>query len=421
MEDFHLLIKRAYSSRLSSGLHTLTLEIDDGINPPVTDTTTVEVSKSAPVLSLATPDTSLTYLSSQYIFWNAIESVDYDGDDFTMTIISNLQSDAILEDVDPSQTYISQIQAGEHEISIILTDSDGMQRIETINLMVIPSPPDAIIVKPAEGQSFLGGEEIILEEESTDADFDIVFRQWEVIDKTTGITVETSSSSTVQLFLIPGEYLVRLTVRDSLQNTQIETRDIRIENTNPVLDDQSLIVTPPELTSGVPVTIEVSVKLSDPDGTTQDVRATIVHDLQVWDFVLQDLDGDDVWEGSVAVNPEKPGRPSLRIIATDGTGESATIDQISRTIVVIEADESNSNLPLIIGGGVIILLLIISSLFTVKIRRSRIEDELIQSWDVLSKPNISRDYPDLGAESLEETEEVVNDLWSQLEQEEGLN
>ena len=410
-----------YPSRLSSGLHILTLEIDDGINPPVTDTTTVEVSKSAPVLSLATPHTSLTYLSSEYIFWNAIESVDYDGDDFTMTIISNLQSGAILEDVDPSQTHISQIQAGEHEISIILTDSDGMQRIETINLMVIPSPPDANIVKPAEGQSFLGGEEIILEEESTDADFDIVFRQWEVIDKMTGITVETSSSSSEQLSLVPGEYLVQLTVRDSLQNTEIETRNIRVENTNPVLDDQSLVVTPPELTSGVLVTIEVSVKLSDPDGTTQDVRATIVHDLQVWDFVLQDLDGDDIWEGSVAINPEKPGRPSLRIIATDGAGESATIDQISRTIVVIEADTSNSNLSLIFGGGAVILFLILSSFVMARIRRNRLEDDLIQSWDVLSKPNMGKDYPELEAESSVENKETVNDLWSQLEQEEGLN
>ena len=92
-----------YTSRLSSGLHNLTLEIDDGINPPVTDTTTVEISKSAPVLSLATPDTSITYSSSEYIFWNAIESVDYDGDDFTMSIFSNLQTEAILLDVDLGQ------------------------------------------------------------------------------------------------------------------------------------------------------------------------------------------------------------------------------------------------------------------------------------------------------------------------------
>ena len=143
--------------------------------------------------------------------------------------------------------------------------------------------------------------------------------------------------------------------------------------------------------------------------------------MQVWDFVLQDLDGDDVWEGSVAVNPEKPGRPSLRIIATDGTGESATIDQISRTIVVVEADQSNSNLSLIFGGGAVILLLILSSLVMAKVRRNKLEDDLIQSWDVLSKPNMDKDYPELDAESSEESKEIVNDLWSQLEQEEGLN
>jgi hypothetical protein len=398
------------------------LEIDDGINPPVIDTTTVEVAKSAPVLSLATPDTSTTYLSSEYIFWNAIESIDYDGDDFTMTVLSNLQSEAILEDVDPSQTHISQLQAGEHEISIILTDSDGMQRIETVNLIVTPSPPNAIIVNPAEGQSFLGGEEIILEEESTDADFDIVFRQWEVTDKSSGIIVHTSSSSTEQLSLQPGEYLVQLMVRDSLQNTEIEARNIRVENTNPVLEDQSLVVTPSELTAGVLVTVEVSIILSDPDGTTQDVRATIIHDLQVWNFILQDLDGDNVWEGSVEVNPEKPGRPSLKITATDGTGESATISQISRTIVVNEVEQSSTNLSLIAGGGAVILLLILSSLIMAKIRRNKFEDELIESWDTLSKPNSSKDYPELEVtSSVDGTKEVVNDLWSQLEQEEGLN
>ena len=410
-----------HASRLSSGLHTLTLEIDDGINPPVIDTTTVEVSKSAPVLSLATPNPSSTYLSSEYIFWNAMESVDYDGDDFTMSLFSNLHSEAILDDVDPGQTHISQLQAGEHVISIILTDSDGMQRTETINLVVNPSSPNAVIVKPAEGQSFLGGEAIILEEESTDADFDIVYRQWEVTDKSSGIITHTSTSSMEQLSLQPGEYLVQLTVRDSLQNTMIVTRNIRVENTDPVLDDQSLVVTPGELTAGVLVNIEVSVKLSDPDGTTQDVRATIIHDLQVWNFVLQDLDGDDVWEGSIEINPEKPGRPSLKIIATDGVGETATVSQVSKTIVVNEVEQASTNVSLIIGGGAVILLLVLSSLILVKIRKNRFEDELIESWDALSNPNMTKNFSELEVESPSKTRGVVNDLWSQLEQEEGLD
>ena len=56
-----------------------------------------------------------------------------------------------------------------------------------------------------------------------------------------------------------------------------------------------------------------------------------------------------------------------------------------------------------------------------KIRRNRFEDDLIQSWDVLSKPNMGKDYAELDRESSDETKETVNDLWSQLEQEEGLN
>jgi len=224
-----------------------------------------------------------------------------------------------------------------------------------------------------------------------------------------------------QLSLQPGEYLVQLTVRDSLQNTMIATRNIRVENTDPVLDDQSLVVTPGELTAGVLVNIEVSVKLSDPDGTTQDVRATIIHDLQVWNFVLQDLDGDDVWEGSIEINPEKPGRPSLKIIATDGVGETATVSQVSKTIVVNDVEQASTNVSLIIGSGAVILLLVLSSLILVKIRRNRFEDELIESWDALSNPNTTKNFSELEVESPNETKGVVNDLWSQLEQEEGLD
>ena len=84
-----------YAERLSSGLHTITLEIDDGINPPVSDTTIVEVSKSPPVLELSTPDTTKIYQSADYIFWNAVNSMDYDGDSFTMTVSSNLHNEPI--------------------------------------------------------------------------------------------------------------------------------------------------------------------------------------------------------------------------------------------------------------------------------------------------------------------------------------
>ena len=118
---------------MSSGTHTLTLEVDDGINPPVTDVTTIEITKSPTVLMLSTPDLS-NPINLLYIFWNAVESVDYDGDSFTMTVTTNLQSEPILSNVDPGITHMSQLVAGEHEISISLIDSDGMQRVESFSL-----------------------------------------------------------------------------------------------------------------------------------------------------------------------------------------------------------------------------------------------------------------------------------------------
>ena len=409
-----------YQARLSSGIHTITLEIDDGINPSVTDTTTIQVSKSAPVLSLATPDFTRTFKSSEFIFWNAVNSLDYDGDNFVMSVRSDKLTEPILLDADPSITHMSQLSAGTHNIEITLTDDDGMIRTEFFELVVEPSAPEVVIISPTEGQSFTGGIAIILEEESTDADFDITFRQWKILDKSTGEIVETLSGSTESIILSPGEYLIELTVRDSLLNTEVVARNIRVEKTNPVLDEQSILVTPGDLITNELVNLQVSVVLSDPDGTTQDVQATLIHGIQVWNFALEDLDGDGIWTGSVEVQPDNSGRPSLKIIARDGVGDSATISQVSKTIVVNDADDTSNNTPLIIAG-VAIMSLILIPLIIALVRNNKLEDELIESWDTLKQPSEIKQYPDVEQGDVEHTAEVVNDLWSQLEQEEGLN
>ena len=65
--------------------------------------------------------------------------------------------------------------------------------------------------------------------------------------------------------------------------------------------------------------------------------------------------------------------------------------------------------------------MILSSLIMARMRRNRFEDELIESWDTLRKPNIAKDYSELEVDSFDDTKTVVNDIWSKLEQEEGLN
>ena len=69
-----------FNGHLTSGTHQITLTIDDGINPAVTTTKAIEISPSAPVLVLSSPDLSVGYPSNELIEFDLQNSIDYDGD-----------------------------------------------------------------------------------------------------------------------------------------------------------------------------------------------------------------------------------------------------------------------------------------------------------------------------------------------------
>ena len=94
----------------------------------------------------------------------------------------------------------------------------------------------------------------------------------------------------------------------------------------------------------------------------------------------------NVWEGSVEVNPEKSGRPSMKITATDGSGDSATISQISRTIIVNDAEQASTNLPFIVGGGAIIVVLTLVSLVVARMRKAKLRMNLLNHGMFLANP-----------------------------------
>jgi len=381
-----------FEGRLSAGTHVLTLSLDDGIHEPVESSITVQVVSSAPVLELSTPINGKTYNSSDYIFWNAVNSKDYDGDDFTMTVRSNLLDEPLLDSVSTSETHISQLPSGVHSIEIELTDETGKSSSNFLTLVVDKSSPNANIISPTNLQSFAGGEEIILEEDSYDADNDITFREWQIIPVGSSSPSQSLSSSLEKISLPPGDYDVKLIIRDSQGYQNIEQVRITVENTDPEFDDQSLILSTNEMTTGELIVFEVSVILIDADGTTQDVYATLTHKLQIWNFNLSYDENDDRWKGSVKVRPDESGRPSLKIIARDGVGDDASIDQISRTITVVDV-EQNSSSVLLIGGGIgIIVFIIVITMFALRRRRKLDEIVLLESWDSFGKkPMIETD------------------------------
>ena len=75
-----------FETHLSNGLHTITLTLDDGINPQVSESMMINVDPSAPVLVLNSPDIERGYLSSEIIELDLRDSVDYDGDLFSSIV-----------------------------------------------------------------------------------------------------------------------------------------------------------------------------------------------------------------------------------------------------------------------------------------------------------------------------------------------
>ena len=379
--------------RLSAGTHIVTLAVDDGIHQPVETSITIQVEQSAPYLELATPNDNQIFNSSDYIFWNAVNSQDFDGDNFSMTVRSDLLNEPLLDSVSTSETHISQLPAGTHSIEIQLTDETGKSASTFITLIVQTSAPDAVIDSPTNLQSFIGGDEIILEESSIDADNDIIYREWRVFQSGNFTPLLTYTASLEKITLPPGDYDIQLVIRDSQGEQDQEQVRITIEDTDPEFDDQSIMISPTEMITDELVLFQVSIILLDPDGTTQDVSATLTHNLQVWNFNLSDDDNDGLWEGSIKIRPDQSGRPSLKITARDGVGDDANIDQISRTVIVNDLEQDSASMVFIATGSGIVVLLVIITLIALRRRKKFDELELMESWPAFGRNQEETNQP----------------------------
>ena len=120
--------------------------------------------------------------------------------------------------------------------------------------------------------------------------------------------------------------------------------------------------------------------MSDPDGTTQNVQATVVFNVQTWTFNLSDEDADGYWEGSVEMNPDAAGRPNLKVVARDGDGDEAMVDILSITLYVEEA-EGDNRVAMFIAAGVGFVGILTLIAFVALRRQRKAEMAMIDSWD----------------------------------------
>ncbi len=366
-----------FESRLSAGNHVISLSMDDGINPISTSTVNITVSESAPVMGLLSPDPNIGYQSSDSILFDIRNSEDFDGDNFTFSLSSNI-SNTILESVSPDEVHLIRLDAGYHLLSVELVDETGLSRIETLTIQMIESDPVVEIYAPTNNQFYEPGQIVVLDSNGTfDADGDITIREWRYHESDQNYPEVLSNNAYFETRLSPGVHHLSLYVEDRRGGNDEVHVNITIASSNP--DLSNLSISESEFEAGKLNAVSISVPLRDLDGTTDMVYATIKKNEQEWSFNLTDVDGDGLWVGSIEILVSDPGKAQLKVTAVDGQ----IIDYVTRDIDFVEKETDNSALMnVIIGVGGIVVVLGLLALIVLRRRKKLADLDLIDSWGV---------------------------------------
>ncbi|MDP6099462.1 MAG: hypothetical protein QF566_04720, partial [Candidatus Thalassarchaeaceae archaeon] len=334
-------------ARLPNGTNVVTLTVSDGTNLPVSDSITLEISKSAPIIVLTSPSNGIEVVSDEVVLFDPQQSWDPDGDNFTFTVTSDLLSEPILDAVNPSFWYSRYMPSGEHTLTFTVMDSDGMSRSETRIIKVLASPPIATISSPLEGQTISPGDSVLLDgNESWDADEDIILYRWYLGQGSTAVLL--NETVIANQTLLPGNHLISLQVKDSRGASTWAFANITVENSWPILDD--LLIEPGILTAGEKSTVTVRAFVIDADMTTWECVGWASQGGIETNFSLNDggssadgLAGDSTWTGQVSVTPGRDGWMHIEVVCRDGpTDDPLLSNRLASTIKVEGASKEAS-------------------------------------------------------------------------------
>ena len=251
-----------------------------------------------------------------------------------------------------------------------------MERNETITLVVADSAPVAVVdspvIVPGISKTMDPSKSVLFSaNSSTDADGDIADYEWFRNEDDGWVLILNQSFGEVELS--SGNHYIKLVVTDTRRVADELHFNLTLKESWPVLSN--LVLSQEKFTAGTKTTLEVTVNMTDEDGSTEIVQGMLVHGIQQWEFDLLD-NGDGTWSGSLEFTPAEAGRPQLKIKAID--------DSVVREItldLVVDAELSETNWGQVgggIGGGAFVILLLI---FLAGRRRKKLsETGLVESW-----------------------------------------
>ena len=370
--------------------------MDDGDGGYAIFYTNIIVEESAPVLVLTSPVEGIDVYSNLPVLFDFRESFDPDGDDFTVSISSNLMENPIFENKTNDYWYNDYIPAGDHILSFTLTDSTGKSSIFNQSLKVFETSPIAGIRDFTDGQYIPPGREIILNASpSFDYDNDIILYEWSLGDGT-----KIGDKEEISLYFPPGPVRINLVVTDSRGTSDSVSINLTIGASSPVLSE--LIVSPNSLVFNEINSIFVTVKLEDLDGTTDSLYCKFKSGAIDREFQLTDdgtggdlIAGDNIWSLQTSLLIDDGGTAKVEVWAIDGE----IVSPILIELIPIEEDEESSLVSWLSSGGLMLLLvlltisIVLGILFTIRRRKELAKDlEMIESWSTFDPRDMDDEF-----------------------------
>jgi hypothetical protein len=385
-----------FEARLPAGEHEISLIIDDGDGGNAVFSTSITVDEAAPVLVLTSPEENIDVYSNLPVLFDFRDSFDPDGDDFTVSIFSDLIESPILENKTNDYWYNDYMPAGNHVLSFVLTDSTGKSSIYYQELNVFETSPVAGIRDFSDGQYIPPGREIILNASpSFDYDNDIILYEWSLGDGTS-----IGNKEQVSVYFPPGPVRINLIVTDSRGASDSISINLTIGASSPVLSE--LIITPNSLVFDEVNAIFVTVKLEDLDGTTQMLFCKFKAGVIDREFQLRDdgtqgdlIAGDNIWTLETALLIDDGGTAKVEVWAIDGE----IVSPVLIKLLPIESDDERNLISWLFSGGLPLLLVlitisvIIGFLYSVQRRKELAKDlEMIESWSTFDPRELDDEF-----------------------------